>query len=48
MIRFLDVAAPDPIESTSNVGLFVVIGLSVLLVITVAVTLIILHKKKDK
>lgn len=48
MIRFLDVALPDPVENTSNIGLFTVIGLSVLLVIAVVLTLIVLHKKKDK
>lgn len=48
MINFLDVAAPDPIESTNNVGLYIVIGLSVLLVIAVTITLIVLSKKKSK
>lgn len=48
MINFLDVAAPDPIESTNNVGLYTIIFLSVLLVIAVTVTLVILSKKKNK
>lgn len=48
MIRFLDVALPDPVENTSNVGIFVIIGLSVLLVIAVIAALIFMKKNKNK
>ncbi len=48
MISFLDVAAPDPIEPTSNVNLYIVIGLAVLLVALVVVSMIVLNKKKRK
>lgn len=48
MINILDVAMPDPVRTNSNVSLFIIIGLSVLLVISIVVTLIILSKKKNK
>lgn len=48
MINFLDVAAPDPIEPGSNLNLYIVIGLAVLLAILVIVSIIVLNKKKRK
>lgn len=48
MINFLDVAMPDPVQNSSNVSLFIIIGLSVLLVISIVITLIILNKNKNK
>ena len=48
MINFLDVAAPDTIDPGSNLNLYIVIGLAVLLAILVIVSIIVLNKKKRK
>ena len=38
MINFLDVAMPDPVEETSNINIYIAIGLAVVLAIAIVVT----------